>query len=33
LQGGDAARIAGPLEIEVKGAAELVLWDLPPAEA
>jgi redox-sensitive bicupin YhaK (pirin superfamily) len=31
LQGGDAGRIAGPLEIEVKGSGELVLWDLPPA--
>jgi hypothetical protein len=33
LERGDAARITGPLEIEVKGTGELVLWDLPPAEA
>ncbi|MGP6159346.1 MAG: pirin family protein [Vulcanimicrobiaceae bacterium] len=32
LQQGDAARITGPLEVEVKGSAELVLWDLPLAE-
>jgi redox-sensitive bicupin YhaK (pirin superfamily) len=29
---GDAVRIAGPLEVEVKGTGELVLWDLPPAQ-
>lgn len=32
LKRGDAARITGPLEIELKGSAELVLWDLPPGE-
>jgi hypothetical protein len=30
LRAGDAARIAGPYELEVSGTAELVLWDVPP---
>ena len=29
LHAGDAARIVGPLEIEARGAGELVLWDAP----
>ena len=31
MQSGDAARVKGPLEVEVRGSGELVLWDLPPA--
>jgi redox-sensitive bicupin YhaK (pirin superfamily) len=31
LHAGDAARVAGPLELEVEGSAELVLWDVPQA--
>jgi redox-sensitive bicupin YhaK (pirin superfamily) len=31
LDAGDAARIAGPFEIDVEGTAELVLWDVPQA--
>jgi redox-sensitive bicupin YhaK (pirin superfamily) len=31
LHAGDAARVAGPFEIEVQGSAELVLWDVPQA--
>jgi hypothetical protein len=33
LESGDAARIAGPLELNVSGSGELVLWDVPPAGA
>jgi len=33
LERGDATRVSGPLELEVSGTAELVLWDLPPADA
>jgi len=33
LRAGDAARIAGPFEIDASGAAEIVLWDVPPAGA
>jgi redox-sensitive bicupin YhaK (pirin superfamily) len=29
LHAGDAARIAGPFEIDVSGSGELVLWDVP----
>jgi redox-sensitive bicupin YhaK (pirin superfamily) len=29
LGAGDAARIAGPLDLSVAGSAELVLWDVP----
>jgi redox-sensitive bicupin YhaK (pirin superfamily) len=29
LSAGDAARIAGPLDIDVSGNGELVLWDVP----
>jgi quercetin 2,3-dioxygenase len=28
---GDALRVTGPLEIDVRGDGELVLWDVPPA--
>ena len=27
---GDSARIEGPFEIELRGAGEAILWDLPP---
>jgi hypothetical protein len=27
---GDAARILGPLELELAGRGEVVLWDVPP---
>jgi redox-sensitive bicupin YhaK (pirin superfamily) len=30
LQAGDALRLAGPLELDVQGTGELVLWDVPP---
>lgn len=29
LSAGDAARIAGPFSLDVRGSAELVLWDVP----
>lgn len=29
LRGGDAVRLAGPIELAVAGAGEIVLWDLP----
>jgi len=29
LHAGDAARIAGPFEIDASGAGEIVLWDVP----
>jgi redox-sensitive bicupin YhaK (pirin superfamily) len=29
LAAGDAARIAGPLDLDVSGSGELVLWDVP----
>ncbi|MBD5657732.1 MAG: hypothetical protein IAI50_21530 [Candidatus Eremiobacteraeota bacterium] len=29
LQAGDAARIAGPFEIDASGTGEIVLWDVP----
>lgn len=29
LHAGDAARIAGPFELEAQGSGELVLWDVP----
>jgi redox-sensitive bicupin YhaK (pirin superfamily) len=32
LGAGDAARIAGPLELELAGRGEVVLWDVPPLE-
>jgi redox-sensitive bicupin YhaK (pirin superfamily) len=31
LRAGDAVRIAGPLDIDVRGTGELVLWDVPEA--
>ena len=31
LEKGDALRVTGPLEIDVRGDGELVLWDVPPA--
>ncbi len=31
LAAGDALRVMGPHEIDVRGDAEVVLWDLPPA--
>jgi redox-sensitive bicupin YhaK (pirin superfamily) len=30
LRTGDAVRIAGPLDLDLRGTAELVLWDVPP---
>jgi hypothetical protein len=30
LEAGDAARIAGPLDLELSGTGEVVLWDVPP---
>lgn len=33
LHAGDAARIAGPFDIDVRGAGEIVLWDVPGAAA
>jgi redox-sensitive bicupin YhaK (pirin superfamily) len=30
LAAGDAARITGPLEFELAGSGEVVLWDVPP---
>jgi quercetin 2,3-dioxygenase len=30
LEGGDAVRIAGTPSLELKGTAEVLLWDLPP---
>jgi redox-sensitive bicupin YhaK (pirin superfamily) len=30
LRQGDAVRIAGPLELEISGNGEAVLWDVPP---
>jgi redox-sensitive bicupin YhaK (pirin superfamily) len=32
LAAGDAARIAGPLEFELAGSGEVVLWDVPPLQ-
>jgi len=32
LEAGDAVRIAGPVEIDVEGTGELVLWDTPSLE-
>ena len=32
LQKGDAVRIAGPLSLDLAGAGEVVLWDVPPME-
>jgi redox-sensitive bicupin YhaK (pirin superfamily) len=33
LGAGDAARIAGPIELEVGGTGELILWDVPHVDA
>jgi redox-sensitive bicupin YhaK (pirin superfamily) len=33
LAAGDAARVAGPFEIEAGGSAEVILWDVPAAPA
>lgn len=33
LSSGDALRLQGPGQLEVSGAGELVLWDIPPQEA
>ncbi len=33
LRAGDSARIVGPLEIELAGTGEAVLWDVPPLGA
>ncbi|MBD5633311.1 MAG: pirin family protein [Candidatus Eremiobacteraeota bacterium] len=30
LAAGDAARVAGPVDLEVNGSGELILWDVPP---
>ena len=30
LEAGDAARITGPVDLEVGGSGEVVLWDVPP---
>jgi redox-sensitive bicupin YhaK (pirin superfamily) len=30
LVAGDAVRIAGPLDVNVSGTGELILWDVPP---
>jgi hypothetical protein len=33
LAAGDAARITGPVDLEIGGTGELILWDVPPVAA